>query len=180
MSENAELREAYDLQTAELKEVKDEFRSFQATQVGKEAGLSEAQVRLFLGTDPEAVTIESATAFADEFGLKPPTPKEPEVPPIVVDPSLPPVVPSTEGSLPGEVATVAIEAEALASVGTIAVGTITPPSQPGPGTKMSQPDFQKLMRSDPTAATRAYVNGEVEHAPGNPLVDNLRRRGEIR
>ena len=152
------LREAYDAKDAELKALRAEHAQLLATTTFEKSGLNPKHAELFLRVNgDQPITVEAAKKFAEDYGLNAvPAPAEPA-------PAAPAQAPQNTN---------------LASMS----GAATPPaggSNTPQGAKMSQAEFQKLYQNDQAAAVKAYTEGRVEHAEGNPIVAEAKQKGLI-
>lgn len=157
--EPPELRRAYDQLQTDFKKLSADHRNLVATTTFKEAKLDPRHAELFLKVHgDEAITPEAAAKFAEDYGLTPVAEETPTTPPPVAAPTH-----QQLGSMSG--------------AGTPGSG-LSPPGSPV-GQKLTQAQFAKMLESDKDGAIRAYAEGRVEHAPGNPLVREAVNKGLI-
>jgi hypothetical protein len=158
--EPKELRDAFNRIKVERDTLLSENRSLKATSVFKELGLPAKHAELYLKVKgDEPITAESVGSFITDYSL---APSEQTAPAPENQPAPTPV-------------------DQTASLAGMA-GAAGNPSLAGvaSGQKMTQAEFQKMLLTDPTGATRAYVEGRVQTVEGNPVVSQAKRQGLIR
>lgn len=153
------LRKAHDDMKEQLGSLKAQYSQLLASTSFEKAGLNPKHAELFLKVNgDEPITAESITKFVEDYSLTV------AVPAGEVAPVTPPAAPANTNlaSLSG------------AGIPPAGVGGTIPQ-----GAKMGQAEFQKLYSNDKASALKAYTEGRVEHAEGNPLVAEAVQKGLI-
>lgn len=153
------LRKAYDSQKVAYEALQVQYSQLLASTTFEKAGLNPKHAELFLKVNgDQPITAEAAKKFAEDYNLQ--------------VASQEPVSTETPAAQP-------LSNTPLASL----AGAGTQPSGAGAGSpqgpKLSQAEFQKLYINNKAEALKAYTEGRVEHASGNPIVQDAVNAGLI-
>lgn len=172
--EPKELREAYDRQVAQTKALEAEFRTFKTSVFFKEQGLTPKHAELYLAANPNGeISPEAVQTFAAEYGLQPAAPAPAKAEEERYD---------SEGSTPPLETIFTTGPETKPELASLqgAAGTPQAAFASAAPMKMTQAEFQKLLKQNPAEAAKAYAEGRVPRNEQNVQADQLAAKGIIR